>query len=189
MLLAVVAATVTLCLFVLREPAWAFLSLFVSLVLVFEAASRKPEAVAERKAIELHATLEKQVRDWNAIINELKRLREKLRRGGHTQLLDECSLLLKDARLDLRDARSRLDEHRQTFNTEYWVYQDLDQWGRPRKKYVVHRGLCDSCNSGRSKPSRLKKWDGPYDEWEHAQGVGTRSFCIVCCNDLRDSSG
>lgn len=180
------------CLFVLDRIGIGFFFALAGAVSIGVSESMEPMEVGKRKAVELHAALERQIQDWNTIIKEINGLRKELaadggvsRRNGHLRLLDECNLLLQDAQLELRDARSRLKEHRDAFNTAYWIYQDLDQRGRPNYKYVVHRGPCVSCNNGRRRSFLgMKKWDGPYDEWEHAQGIGTRRFCLTCCRDL-----
>lgn len=173
---------------------WCFLFLFAGAICSGMAEDKKPAAIARRKAIRLQPVLEKQVRDWEVIIKEVSRLRRWLRRRSHYELLDECDRLLKGAKRELRDSRSRLKEHRVAFNTAYWVYQHLDQRGLPRYEYMIHRGLCYSCNSGKSKPSMWvgfdgtsRRWNGPYDEWRQAQasGVGKRRCCWVCCPDLR----
>ena len=176
---------------------WYFLSLaflFAGAICLGKAEYEKPAAIAQRKAIRLQPVLEKQVRDWEVIVNEVNHLRRWLRRQSDYELLGECDRLLKDAKRELRDSRSRLKEHREAFNIAYWVYQHLDQRGRPRYEYVIHRGLCDSCNNGNRKPSMWvgfdgtsRQWDGPYDEWKQAQasGVGKRRFCLLCCSDLR----
>lgn len=173
-----------------------FFFLLASIVSIGEADRRSPKAVADRNAIKLDTVLERQIRDWNTIIDELRRLRQDLATGtveghvsrwdSHFRLLDECNALLRDAQLELRDARIRLKAHREVFNTAYWIHQSLDPRGRPNYKYIIHRGLCASCNNGRRKSHlSTKKWDGPYEEWEHAGGIGTRRFCISCCGELR----
>ena len=195
-LLAFVLATISIVLLLFSgQGCWP--AVLVCLYSVRRVASHKnPEAVADRKAIELDGVLEGPIRDWNTIIEELKRLRQELatrtveggvsRWDSHFYLLDECNTLLRNATLELGDARRRPKEHREVFNTGYWIYQSLDPRDRPNCKYVIHRGLCASCNNGRRKSHlSTKRWDGPYDEWEHAEGIGTRRFCLSCCGELR----
>lgn len=186
--LALVMAAVAVCLFVLSESGWAFLPALAFVVSWAVASSKEPTAAAKQEAIKLHAELERQVRDWNTILKELERLRQELRRSGHSDLAEECDELMREARLEQRGTGIRMREHREAFKTTYWIYQNLDQRGRPGYKYVIHRGLCDLCNHGERKPFLgMKRWDGPYDEWKGAQGYGVRRFCLACCSDLREA--
>ena len=176
---------------------WFFLYGLAVLIVSAIMVGQEPAAIAKSKAITLQPVFEKQVRDWEVIIKEVKGLRRWLPRHGKDELLGECDRLLKDAKRELRDSRRRLKEHREAFNTAYWVYQHVDQRGRPRYKYVIHRGLCDSCNNGQRKPSMWvgldgdgRRWHGPYDELIYAQasGVGNCRFCWRCCPDLPSPS-
>ena len=187
LLLAVLMGVVAVCLITLGDSGWGFLPALASAVAFLVASTKEPTAAAKTKAIKLHAVLERQLQEWNAIIEELERLRRELRRSGHSRLAGECDEVMREARLEQRGTGTRMREHREAFNTAYWIYQNLDQRGRPNYKYVIHRGPCDLCNHGERKPFLdMKRWDGPYDEWEHAQGVGTRRFCLACCSDLRE---
>ena len=183
------------CLMYIGELGAGFLAILAMLMLSFVA---RPDTVAAGKgasvsqaviasqlrmrALELQPALEQRIREWEAIVKDLKRMRRSSPRDDGWA--EELDILLEYARQELKASRRRKREHGEAFDTAYYVLQRRDERGRPQK-YVVHRGLCPR-HSGKDKRGVFGStiWHGPYREWQDAHGFGTRQYCTLCCSDL-----